>query len=203
MADLPLHEAVAALLRHWGDPTFVPPNVYELNLGHVNQLFYFLIAPLAFVVPIRHAATKIVVFGTLLFLPVSVARLADYLGVTRWVAVLIAPVGLGWLFFWGLLANLIALDLFFVALPTIDRFCHKRPLAGRGRLSSACGLARDSINLAHGSCWSRLNGRRRDQVSSRSSRGGDGERMSSGASPPAACLALVTRDAHPCPRDRQ
>src|SRR5271170_649524 len=82
MADLPAHEAVVGLLRHWGDPRFAPPSVYALNLGQPNQLLYFFILPLAFVVSTA-TATKIAVAATLLLLPVSAARFADHLRVTR------------------------------------------------------------------------------------------------------------------------
>ena len=124
MADLPLHEAVVGLLRHWGDPAYIPANVYELNFGQPNQLVHFLILGLAYVFPIG-TATKLVVALTLLFLPPILARFADYLGVTRWTAVLLAPLGLGWMFFWGLLANLIGFDLYFAALPSLDRLCER------------------------------------------------------------------------------
>jgi hypothetical protein len=124
MADLPLHEAVVALLRHWGDPSFVPPKVYELNFGEPNQLFYFLILPLAYVVSVT-TATKIIVALTLLLFPPAAARFADYLGVTRWTAVLVSPMGLGWMFFWGLLANLVGFTAFLAALPSLDRMCEK------------------------------------------------------------------------------
>jgi hypothetical protein len=124
MADIPLHEAVVGLLRHWGDPSFIPANVYELNFGQPNQLFHFLILAFAYVFPIG-TATKLVVALTLFFLPPALARFADYLGVTRWTAVLLAPLGLGWMFFWGLLANLIGFDLYFAALPSLDRLCEK------------------------------------------------------------------------------
>jgi hypothetical protein len=129
MADLPLHEAIVGLLRHWNDPSFVPPHVYELNLGQPNQLFYFLILPLAYVFSVS-TATKLVVALTLFLLPPAAARLAGYLGSTRWTAVLVAPLGLGWMFYWGLLANTIGLVIFLASLPTLDRMCEE-PTAPR------------------------------------------------------------------------
>ncbi len=120
MADVPMHEAVVGLLRHWGDPSYVPAGLYDLNLGLGNQLFYFLILPLAYVAPIG-VATKLVVAITLFALPPATARLADHLSVTRWSAVIIAPLGLGWLFFWGLLSNLMGLDVYLLMLPALDR----------------------------------------------------------------------------------
>jgi hypothetical protein len=124
MADLPLHEAVVGLLRHWGDPAYVPPDVYELNLGQANQLFYFVILALSYAVGVS-TATKLVVAATVLLLPVSLAHTARYLGVTRWTAVTLAPLAMGWMFFWGLLANLIGFTVYFFALPELDRFCQR------------------------------------------------------------------------------
>jgi hypothetical protein len=146
MADLPLHEAVIGLLRHWGDTSFVPPDVYELNLGQANQLFYFLILPLAYPFGVT-VATKLVVAATLILLPVSLAHTADHLGVTRWVAVVLAPLGLGWMFFWGLLANLIGFTVYFFALPSLDRFCQKPTPRG---FWAACGWM-TLLHFAHDS----------------------------------------------------
>ncbi len=146
MADLPLHEAVVGLMRHWGDPSYVPPDVYELNLGQANQLFYFLILPLSFPFGVT-VATKLVVAGTLLVLPVSLAHTADHLGVTRWTAVVLAPLGMGWMFFWGLLANLIGFTAFFFALPSLDRFCQKPTARG---FWAACGWM-TLLHFAHDS----------------------------------------------------
>jgi hypothetical protein len=121
MADLPAHEAAVGLLRHWGDARFAPSSVYQLSLGQPNQFLYFVILVLAYVVSVS-TASKLVVAATLLLLPVSAARFADHLGVTRWTALLVAPIGLGWLFFLGLLANLMGLVAYLAALPVLDRF---------------------------------------------------------------------------------
>jgi hypothetical protein len=144
MADLPYHELVAAMLRHWGDSSFAPPSVYRLNIGYSNQLFYFPIALLGYVCDIG-LASRIVVALTLLLLPVSAAKLADYLGVTRWTTALVAPLGLGWMFFWGLLANLIGLEIFFAFLPALDRFVGKPTFRG---FLGACGCIA-LLHLAH------------------------------------------------------
>jgi hypothetical protein len=121
MADLPVHEAVVGLLKHWGDPSFVPTHLYTLNLGQPNQVFYFLILALASIVPVGTASTLVVAL-TLAVLPPSAAHFAAHLGVTRWTALLVAPIGLGFMFFWGLLANLMGLAAYLFALPALDRF---------------------------------------------------------------------------------
>jgi hypothetical protein len=134
MMDLPLHEAVVGLLRHWGDAAYVPPNVYALNLGQPNQAFYFVILALSYALSIP-TATKVVVAATLVFLPVAAARLADHVGVTRWTSLVVAPVGLGWLFFYGLLANVIGLGLYLFALPTLDDFVDRPSARGSAAVS--------------------------------------------------------------------
>jgi hypothetical protein len=124
MDDLPLHEASVGLLRHWGDAHFAPPSVYFLNLGHSNQLFSVLDYLLSWVFPIRWAS-KIVVAASIVALPVAAARFADHVGAPRWTALLVAPVGLGWLFFWGLVQNILGLAVVLALLPAMDRFAAK------------------------------------------------------------------------------
>jgi hypothetical protein len=131
MADVPLHEASVGLLRHWGDRVFSPPSIYFVNLGHANQLFSFLVLALSLVMPIAWA-TKVVVATALAAVPIAAARFADHLGAPRWTALLVAPIGLGWLFFWGLIQNIIGLSVLLASLPTIDEFA-TRP-TGRGAL---------------------------------------------------------------------
>ncbi len=130
MDDLPLHEASVGLLRHWNDTTFAPRSLYYVNLGHSNQLFSFVLLALSFLMPIG-LASKIVVAATVFVLPLAAARFADHLQAPRWTVLLAAPVAcLGWLFFWGLIQNLIGLALLLALLPEIDRFA-ARP-TGRG-----------------------------------------------------------------------
>ena len=121
MDDLPLHEASIGLLRHWADPRFVPHTVYFVNLGHSNQLFSLIVLALSYLFPMAWA-TKLGVALVLVALPVGAARFADYLEAPRWTALLVAPLGFGWLFFWGLVQNMIGLAVLLMLLPTIDRF---------------------------------------------------------------------------------
>jgi hypothetical protein len=122
MDDLPLHEASVGLWRHWGDVHFAPRGLYFLNLGHSNQLFSLLVFLLSFLVPIGWAS-KVVVACCLFALPLAAAHLANHLGSSRWTALLVAPLGLGWLFFWGLIQNILGLAVLLALLPAIDRFC--------------------------------------------------------------------------------
>jgi hypothetical protein len=135
MADLPLHEAVVGVMRHFGDKSYFPDGLYQWNLGHPNQLWYYAAYALSWIVSTA-TACKIVVAAIIVAIPLGAARLADYLGVTRWTALLVAPLGLGWLFFWGLLANMLGLAAFLAVLPTVDAYL-KRP--DRGGLLKASG----------------------------------------------------------------
>jgi hypothetical protein len=144
MTDLPLHEAVIGVLRHWSDPRYVPQGLYLLNLGHPNQLFYFLGFLFSWVAGTTMAA-KLVVALAIVGIPVTAARLADHLGTPRWTALLVAPLGMGWMFFWGLLANMIGLAVLLTTLPVFDRFC-KKPTK-KGMASSIGGVV--LLYLAH------------------------------------------------------
>jgi hypothetical protein len=121
MADLPLHEACVGLLRHWGDTRFAPPTLYFINFGHSNQLFSLLVLALAYVFPIAWA-TKIVVAASVCALPLAAQRFATHVGAPRWTALLVAPLGFGWLFFWGLIQNIIGIVTVLALLPAIDTF---------------------------------------------------------------------------------
>src|SRR5271170_5065243 len=136
MDDLPLHEASIGILRHWGDGRFSPPSLYMLNLGHANQLFSLMVLGLSYAMPIVWAS-KVVVAALIFALPLAAAHFAKYVGSSPWTALLVAPLGLGWLFFWGLVQNLLGIIVLFWTLPTIDRFA-ARPTA-RGA-ASMCGI---------------------------------------------------------------
>jgi len=144
MADLPLHEACVGLLRHWGDPLFAPSAVYFVNLGHANQLFSWLVLIVSYALPIAWA-TKAVVALSLIGLPLAAAHFAAHVAAPRWTALLVAPLGFGWLFFWGLIQNIVGIVALLALLPLIDRFASKP--TGRGTLA-VCG-AMLLLHFAH------------------------------------------------------
>ncbi len=144
MSDLPLHEASVALLRHWGDGRFAPETLYFLNLGHANQLFSLLVLVPAYVMPIGWAS-KVVVAAILVALPVAAGHFADHLGATRWTALLVAPIGLGWMFFWGLIQNILGLTILLALLPAIDRFAARPTARAAAWLCASMVL----LHLAH------------------------------------------------------
>jgi hypothetical protein len=120
MTDLPFHEGLVGLLRHAGDPLFEPPGLYERNLGEPNQLFHMTGWALSYLVSTRWAA-KLIVAAAVTALPVAAARFARHLGASPLAALVVAPMALGWLFSWGLIANLIGLSALLATLPVFDR----------------------------------------------------------------------------------
>jgi hypothetical protein len=124
MGDLAFHESLVSILRHFGDPRYFPEGLYRRNLGEPNQLFHAAAWALAWVFP-TDTACKIVVAASVLGVSVGAGRLASHVGTTRWRAMLVAPLGLGWMFRWGLVANLVGFALWLFALPALDRLAKK------------------------------------------------------------------------------
>ena len=121
MFDLPCHEEIVAAMRHFGDTSRYPPGLLEWNVGHANQLFYFLAWPLSYLVPVD-LACKLIVAASVAWTPLAAARLADYMGATRAAAVVVAPLALGFAFMFGFVGNVLGLAMFLALLPTLDRF---------------------------------------------------------------------------------
>ena len=123
MTDLPHHEGLVGLLRHLGDSSFVPPGLYFLNLGHPNQLFYFAAWPLSYLFG-TDTACRLIVALSQLGIMVFAGRLARHLGRFTWPALLVAPLALGWIFFWGLVTNLLGIAVLLAVLPPLDRYAN-------------------------------------------------------------------------------
>jgi hypothetical protein len=129
MSDLPYHEAAIGILRHFHDASMFPPGLYRLNLGETNQLFHMIGWLLSYVVSTRWAI-KLIVAATVVAIPVCAARLARHVGASPLAALLVAPMAVGWLFYWGLIANLIGLAALLAVLPALDRFAQKPTTRG-------------------------------------------------------------------------
>jgi hypothetical protein len=139
MSDLPIHEGAVGVLRHLGDPDYFPPELYQLNLGHPNQLFYLVAWALSYVTGTRWAV-KLVVALTQIAILVTGARLSDYLGRSRWGAVLLAPLALGYTYYWGLVTNLTGFAALFGTLPVIDRATTAPSRSGAAKVLAAFTL---------------------------------------------------------------
>jgi hypothetical protein len=124
MYDLPCHEEVVAAMRHFWDRARYPPGLLVWNLGHPNQLFYFLAGLLSLAISVP-AACKVVVAASVAAVPLAAGHLADHLRVSRWSAIATAPLGLGFFFFFGFVGNLLALSMILASLPTLDAFARR------------------------------------------------------------------------------
>lgn len=120
MTDLPLHEGAVGLLRHFGDESYMPRDLYVRNFGHPNQLFHVTALLLSYVFS-TSKAVQIVVAAAQIGIFTGGARFADYLGRSRWSVLLLTPLALGFTYYWGLVANLIGYALFLYLLPVLDR----------------------------------------------------------------------------------
>ena len=144
MTDLPMHEGIVGLLLHWGDDAFVPRGLYRPNFGHPNQLFHVVAYALAgtlgarvgFALAVAIAQAAIVGCG---------AHFARHLRAPWWSALWLSPLALGWVYFWGLAANLYGLALFLPAVLLVDR-CVSAPTARNG---AALGLVYALLFFAH------------------------------------------------------
>lgn len=134
MFDLPNHEEIVAAMRHFSDVTRYPPGLLRWNVGHPNQLFYFLAWGVSLVASVE-TACKIVVAASVAAIPIAAARLADHLGATRWGAVATAPLGLGFVFYFGFVGNLLGYGLLLAALPLLDDLA-RAPTARRAGLAT-------------------------------------------------------------------
>jgi hypothetical protein len=135
MVDLPFHEGIVSVLRHFHDPAWFPQGLYLRNFGHGNQLFYLLAWPLSYLLGVELACT--VVVGASVFAVVYVAgTLAAHLGASRWAALLLAPVTVGWMYYWGLIGNIMGLAALLAMLPPLDRLA-EAPSAKRALAATA------------------------------------------------------------------
>jgi hypothetical protein len=135
MTDLAFHEGAIGILRYFGDTSRFPPGLYRYNLGEPNQLFHMLAWALSYVVSTRWAV-KLVVAAAVALVPVSAARFATHVGASPLAALVVAPMALGWLFSWGLVANVLGLAALLLTLPLLDRLAEeptpRRALAAVG-----------------------------------------------------------------------
>jgi hypothetical protein len=150
MTDLPLFEGELSLLRHWHDPGFAPPGLYELNLGRTTQLAFAVGLPFTWVLSTA-ATCKLLVSAAVVTMMVGAARLARHVGASPWAALLVAPVALGWLTFIGFLSYLLGTALWLLFLPELDRWT-AAPSARRGAAASGVIVLLHFAHLASSAC---------------------------------------------------
>ena len=125
MGDLPMHEALVAIVRHAHDAAWAH-GLYFVVAPQANQLFYALASALSFALP-TDAACKLVVAAALFLAPVATARWLAGLGASRWASLLVAPIALGWMFKWGLVQNILGFVAFLFAMPAMEALAEGAP----------------------------------------------------------------------------
>jgi hypothetical protein len=143
-SDLSLHEGMVALLLHHGDSAFVPPGLYDLQLGHGNQLFYFLALPFAWAFG-PGLACRLVLAAIVAATVAAAAHLAEHLGRARVAALSIVPAALGWSFYWGFAPQMLGFALLLGLLPLLDAAAERGSPLHAGLASLAMGV----LGLAH------------------------------------------------------
>jgi hypothetical protein len=138
MSDLPLHEVVVGVLRNLHDPVY-NPGLYKLNLGHANQLFVLVAWALSYVVSTT-LACKTTIALAVVGIVLGADRFAAHLGAPRWAALVVAPLALGWMYFWGLVANMVGLAALLWTLPAVDRFSERPTARGVPGVVGLCVL---------------------------------------------------------------
>jgi hypothetical protein len=139
MGDLAMHEGAIAIMRHLHDPSWFPPGLYYVVAPQANQLFSIAALTLSFVVP-TDLACKLLVAAIVIATPLLGARLLARLGLSRWLALLIGPIACGWMFRWGLVANLAGFALFLFSIPELERLA-RRPARAAVLRATACAGA--------------------------------------------------------------
>lgn len=155
MTDLASHEAVVAILRHFDNPLWAIPGVYESHWGFPNQLFYLLAWPISFVVGTTWAC-KLVVFASAFGMLPACLLLTRTLNAPRSLAFAFSSLAYGYAFYWGLAPNLLATTLFVAVLPSLLRHAESPTATSAIRAASALLLlyfAHESVMLAAGLCF--------------------------------------------------
>ncbi len=120
MGDLAMHEALVAILRHWRDPAWAPPGLYSVVAPQANQLFQLLAAGLAYVLGRTDLACKVLVAAIVAGSTVVTARSLARSGRAPIAALLVAPIVCGWMFTWGLVANMLGFVLLAASFPLAE-----------------------------------------------------------------------------------
>jgi hypothetical protein len=128
MGDLAMQEGTIAIMRHLHDPAWVPPGLYYVVVPQADQLFCLAALALSFAVPTA-VACKVLVAALVAATPPLTARLLGRLQRSRWLALVVGPIACGWMFRWGLVANLTGFVLLLFALAELERLA-RRPSTG-------------------------------------------------------------------------
>jgi hypothetical protein len=148
MTDLPQHAAQVTLWQHYDDSCYGLSRLYEPPWltpylgGYASARLFATWMPV-------NAALKLVLWLTVVTLPLACRLLLRRSGADEWLALLAFPLAFGYSFYWGFLNTIVALPLavLFLALA----FDHA--LAPTARRAGAIVLLSFILLLAHGLIW--------------------------------------------------
>ncbi len=100
MADLPQHAVQLTVWKHFYDTCYLFHDFYEINWLTPYLLGTFVMHVVAMAMPV-HAALKLVVYLTLIAIPLVLERIAEFAGLDPWIALIGFPLGFGFTFYWG------------------------------------------------------------------------------------------------------
>lgn len=100
MADLPQHAVQLTVWKYLYDSCYLLRDSYEINWLTPYLLGTFVMHVVAMVMPV-HAALKLVVYLTLIAIPLVLRRIAEFSGIDPWIALIGFPLGFGFTFYWG------------------------------------------------------------------------------------------------------
>jgi len=115
VTDLGDHALMLAAVADYGHPVRFPTSVYELHWGGPNQLLFAVGHVFARWLE-ADVAVRVILAAILGSVPWALAHAAKTFGRSRLVAIVVAPMALGFAFRWGLLAYLMAMVLALLAL---------------------------------------------------------------------------------------
>jgi hypothetical protein len=138
MGDLAMHEGTIAIMRHLHDRSWFPAGLYFVVAPQANQLFSIAALALSFALPTDFAC-KLLVAAIVIATPLLASRLLARLGRSRWLALLIGPITCGWMFRWGLVANLAGFALFLFSMPELERLARRPSTAAVVRTTACAG----------------------------------------------------------------
>jgi len=126
MVDYPQHLAMAAIVRWLHDPARGFAHTYPLALTRPNTLFALLVAALCTLIPPNLAGKLVIALALAAVGPAAVA-LARRAGRPDWYALLAIAATYNFVFYWGLVGNLLAYPQVIAAIAWADLLLDRPP----------------------------------------------------------------------------
>ena len=142
MADLPQHAVQLTVWKFFSDACYRFGDTYELNWATPYLLGTVAMRAIAAFLSV-HATVKLVVYVTILLLPLILKRIAEFSGVDPWLALLGFPLAFGFSFYWGFLNFSLVVPLALLVILTASR------AAAEGGRSAKLGILSMVLAAAH------------------------------------------------------